>query len=282
MFGSKREGSIICPRCGKLVSANSESCYFCGYQKPGEWGLASILKNIFGPQVDLIRLIIYFCAGIYIISLVLDLSTIFDSIDPLRFLSPSNVSVFQLGATGTYAIQYGRWWTPLTAIFLHGGLLHIVFNMLWVRQIGPTVEEFYGTARMVIIFVLSGVIGFIASIIGGHVLTLGASGSIFGLLGALVHYGRASGGSFGETIYRQTATWAVILFISGFIMSGVDNFAHGGGFIGGYLAAMLVNLDAYRSEQRWHRFLAAVCIIATLAAFSFNLFIIFRMLLFNR
>jgi len=271
MFEQKSSSSMLCPNCGRLISTNSESCYFCGYRNPNKFGFTQFFRRLFGPQFNVIKAIIYFCSGIYLLCLVMDPRAIFDVSDPLRLLSPSNLVLLKLGSTGTYALRLGRWWSPLTAIFLHGGLLHILFNMLWVRQIGPMVEEFYGTARFIIIFVLSGVIGFIASILGGHQLTIGASGSIFGLLGALVYYGRQRGGYFGENIYRQTATWALILFAFGFFMSGIDNFAHGGGFLGGYLTALWVSFSERRREFLWHKFLASALIVATILAFLVNI-----------
>lgn len=271
MLSSEQKGSMVCPNCGKLISKNSKECFFCGYKNPGAVNFGSIFQKIFGRNLDVTKTIITFCAGIYVLSLLLDLSAIFKVRGMFGLLSPSNISIYKLGATGTIALQYGRWWSIVTAIFLHGGIIHIFFNMLWTRQIGPVVEEFYGTSRFIIIFIFSGALGFVASIIGGHPLTIGASGSIFGLLGALVFYGRTRGGYFGQAIYKQTGTWALILFAFGFLMSGVDNFAHAGGFIGGYLAAMLLNFNERRREKVWHKFVALGLIGFTIIAFALNL-----------
>ena len=101
----------------------------------------------------------------------------------------------------------GSWWTVLSATWLHGSLLHILFNMMWVRDLGPATADVIGPARTVIIYVVSGVCGFLLSSFAGRYIgalpllagrrriTVGASASIFGLLGALVHYGRKSGSS---------------------------------------------------------------------------------------
>ena len=95
----------------------------------------------------------------------------------------------------------------LSAVWLHGGLLHILFNLMWIRQLAPAVGELYGPGRMVIIYTVAGVVGFLATSVAGDFLcvpavpaaaprlTVGASASIFGLLGALVYYGRRSGSS---------------------------------------------------------------------------------------
>ena len=87
------------------------------------------------------------------------------------FLAPSTLSLFLFGASGaTPVFEYGRWWTVLSAGWLHAGVLHILFNMLWVRQLGPACAEMYGAGRMVIIYVLASVMGFVASSTAGVLL----------------------------------------------------------------------------------------------------------------
>jgi rhomboid protease GluP len=167
---------------------------------------------------------------------------------------------------------FGSWWTVLSATWLHGSLLHIVFNMMWVRDIGPSTADVIGPARTVIIYVISGVIGFLLSSLAGQYLpaipllhgaqlTVGASASIFGLLGALVHYGRRSGSSL---IHGQAKQWAIILFIYGLVVPGIDNFAHAGGFLGGYALSAFFN--PLTRERGDHLIVAAVCLLLTFAA----------------
>ena len=159
-------------------------------------------------------------------------------------------------------------------VWLHGGVLHILFNMLWVRQLGPATAEIYGPGRMVIIYTVAGVVGFLLSSLGGYYLswmpipflrgaymTVGASASIFGLLGALVYYGRRGGSSI---IRSEAMGYALTLGIMGFILPGVDNYAHGGGFLGGYLASMW--LDPLKPERMDHLIGAALCLFLTALA----------------
>jgi rhomboid protease GluP len=163
---------------------------------------------------------------------------------------------------------YGRWWTVVSASWLHGSFLHILFNMLWVRQLGPATADVYGAARMVIIYTVSGICGFLLSSIAGYYLiqmplpflrgaqfTVGASGSIFGLLAAMVYYGRRGGSS---AIRSEAVRYALILFLFGLFMPGIDNYAHAGGFAGGYLAARW--LDPLRPERIDHIVVALVCL----------------------
>jgi rhomboid protease GluP len=176
------------------------------------------------------------------------------------------------GASGALPV-YGqnRWWTLLSAGWLHGSVLHILFNMMWVRQLGPATAEMYGPGRMVIIYTVAGMAGFLVSstagllfgnmpipFLRGATLTVGASAPIFGLLGALVYYGRRAGSSM---VGAQALQFAVILGLFGFIMPGIDNYAHGGGFAGGYLVARW--LDPLRPERMDHLAGAAICLVLT-------------------
>ena len=144
----------------------------------------------------------------------------------------------------------GAWWTVLSAGWLHAGLLHILLNMYWVRQMGPAMTDMLGPARTVIIYTVGGVAGFALSSFAGAFLppipflhgagfTVGASASVFGLIGALYHYGRTS-----SSLAKQMAQSIVIqAVLFGIIMgnSGIDNFAHLGGFAGGYFTSAFLN-----------------------------------------
>jgi rhomboid protease GluP len=185
------------------------------------------------------------------------------------FLAPHELVLFQFGASGALPVfAYDRWWTVVSAAWLHAGLLHIGFNMMWVRQLGPATAEVYGPGRMVIIYFVSGVAGFTLSSVAGYVLaslpsflrgaafTVGASAPIFGLLGALVSYGQRGGSSI---VRREAWGWALPLFVFGFLMPGIDNFAHAGGFLGGYLAGRI--LDPLQPEKLDHIVVALVCLV---------------------
>jgi rhomboid protease GluP len=168
---------------------------------------------------------------------------------------------------------YGRWWTVLSAGWLHGGVLHILFNLYWVRSLAPGTAHLYGPGRTVIIYVVSSVTGFLASSLAGAFLsflpsflrgagfTVGASAPIFGLLGALLYYGRRGGSS---QVGQQARSLAIVLLIFGFIMPGVDNWAHLGGLGGGYLTARI--LDPLKPERGDHTLVALGLLAASLLA----------------
>ena len=271
MLKQQKTGSIICPSCGKLISANAERCIHCGRKNPGLWGYSEIIRKIFGTDLGFIPIATAFCVVMYVISLLLDPSAIFKSRSLFDILSPSGQSLLLLGATGSYPLSHGRWWTILTAIYLHGSLIHILFNMLWFRQLGSYVQDLFGNARLVIIFTVSGVAGFIVSNSFGIQFTIGASGSIFGLLGALIFYGRKRGGEFGMSVLRQVGSWAIVLFLFGFLWSGINNWAHFGGFVGGYLSAMVIGFHETNRENQVHQMLAIGCVVITLVAFGLSI-----------
>jgi len=236
---------MICPQCGKLIGVGEDRCPFCGAWRPGLYGFAPALRRLFGERLDLVALIVAACIGLYVASLVLQPEAIVRMSGLFSILSPGSRALYQLGMTGGVAWEQRWWWTLLTAIFLHGGALHIFFNVMWIRQLGPVVTQVYGPARAFVIFMLSGAIGFLVSNLASGAPSIGASGSIFGLLAALIVYGRRRRASMLTT---QLWQWAVILFAFGFFMSGVNNWAHAGGFAGGWAVASLMRFDDERRE----------------------------------
>jgi len=213
------------------------------------------------------------CIILYLLTLAFDVQGV--STGGFNFLAPSGRSLFVFGASGVIPVfRAGRWWTFLTAGWLHAGVLHILFNMMWIRQLAPATSEMYGPSRMVIIYTFAGVTGFAAStlsgafipFLGGAGFTVGASAPIFGLLGALVFYGRRTGSSI---VGDQAKSWAVALFIFGFIFRGVDNWAHLGGFAGGYATAKF--LDPLQPERLDHLVAALACLALTAMAIVFSI-----------
>ena len=233
------------------------------------WGFATLLRRV-GSDFGFVSIVTWGCAALYAATLLYDPRGI--GMNGLSILAPSGNSVFVFGASGAVPVfAYGRWWTVLSASWLHGNLLHIVFNLLWIRQLAPAAAELYGASRAVIIYTIAAIAGFLLSswaglifgsspifFLRGAAFTLGASAPIFGLLGALVVYGRRGGSSH---IGGQAMTYAVILFIFGFMMPNIDNYAHLGGFLGGYAAARL--LDPLRPERVDHLIAAVICIALT-------------------
>jgi rhomboid protease GluP len=276
MFSRKTTGSVVCPSCGSLVGVRDDACYTCGRKNPGLWGFTPVLRQL-GSDLGFVPFVITTASVLYVLTLLLSGPEMIGAGGLMSLLAPSYRVLQTFGASGAIPIfVYGAWWTVLSATWLHGNLLHILFNMMWVRDIGPSTADIIGPARTVVIYTISGVCGFLLSSVAaayfpplpflqGARITVGASASIFGLLGALVHYGRKSGSSL---IHGEAKRWAVILFVFGLIMPGIDNYAHAGGFLGGYGMSMVFN--PLTRERGDHMLMAVACLVATFAAIAYS------------
>jgi rhomboid protease GluP len=279
MLGRQRTGSVVCTSCGSLVGVNDETCYTCGRRNPGLWGFSPVLRA-FGNDLGFVTFVIGSCVALYVATLLLS-AGLFQARGLMSLFSPDTDVLLRFGAAGAIPVfLVGHWWTVLSASWLHGSVLHILFNMMWVRQLGPATAEAYGPARMVIIYIVAGIVGFLASSAAGYYLvrmplpaflrgasvTIGASASIFGLLGAMVYYGRRG----SSAVAREAARYAIILGLFGLFFPGIDNYAHAGGFAGGYFAARWLN--PLERERIDHIVWALVCLLASALAVVASLF----------
>jgi len=262
---SHQRQSILCPNCRKLISADESRCPHCGIARPGSWWKNNAWTRFFVSADQLIKAIVFLNLGMYVISLLFYPWSSGFSLNPLSLFSPSNKSLLVLGATGTIPIdRFHRWWSLVTANYLHGGIFHILFNMIALRQIAPLVIREYGAHRMVVLYTLSGVIGFWVSYLAGVAFTIGASAAVCGLIGASLYYGKSRGGIYGKAIYKQIGAWALGLFIFGLLVPGINNWGHGGGIVAGAILGFLLGYEEKRRERRFHRILAGLCVVATL------------------
>lgn len=253
----------MCPQCERLVAAQEARCPYCGAWQPGMFGYGPALQRVFGGSFDLTNTITIACAALYVLSLAIDPRALLNFGGLFDLFSPSGEALFRLGMTGNMIVfTGGRWWTLATACFLHGSILHILFNMVIMRRFLPQVVDLYGNARAFVIFMAAGIIGFLASAGIGHGNSVGASGAIFGLMAALISYGRRTG---QHHIANDLWISAVMMFVMSFMMGGhVDNWAHAGGFAGGYLAAQLMP-TSHRNEGPGVMVLAGALAFVTVA-----------------
>jgi rhomboid protease GluP len=275
VFQRRTTGSVVCPSCGSLVGVRDDKCYSCGRANPGLWGFGPALRTL-GADFGFAPMVIGASATIYVLTLLLSGSAIrMDGI--MGLLAPSTPVLFLFGASGAIPVfTFGRWWTVLSAGWLHAGLLHIALNMYWVRYIGPAMVDIIGPARTVIIYVVAGVTGFALSSFAGQYLagipllhgagfTVGASAPVFGLIGGLYHYGRTS-----SSLVKQQATYfAVQAIVFGLIFPGIDNYAHLGGFAGGYFTSAFLN--PMTRERGDHVLIAIGCLAATFIALAVSI-----------
>lgn len=236
------------------------------------WG-NTVLTREFRRGERLVHTIIAVNAVMYLLSLLLSSRGFHLSGNPMKLLSPDSQGLLLLGATGAIPIdRFHHWWTLGSASYLHGGILHILFNMLALRQISPLVIREYGTHRMVVIYTLSGVCGFLASYLAGVSLTIGASAAVCGLIGTALYYGKNRGGAYGQAVYRQVGGWALGIVLFGLAVPGINNWAHGGGMAAGILLGMLMGYQERKKENMLHRFLGRLCLCGTAAVLSWAVF----------
>jgi rhomboid protease GluP len=146
-------------------------------------------------------------------------------------------TLYRLGACeGGSIFRLHEWYRLVTAMFLHGGLIHIGFNMMVLLDIGPMVEEVYGSARYLFLYVVMGMASFLVSAWAGH-FSVGASGAILGIIGLLIAITTKRGGTQMKELRSRLISWVVTIFALGFLMGGLrtDNWAHFGGLTAGFL-----------------------------------------------
>jgi rhomboid protease GluP len=130
-------------------------------------------------------------------------------------------------------------WRFVTAVFLHASILHIFFNMWVLMDIGPQIEELYGSARYLFIYVVAGIGGYLVSSAFRH-FSVGGSGALLGLIGLLLAMSMGRRGAGMQMLRSQLIRWLVYMVIWGFLFPGIDNMAHLGGFATGFVLGKIM------------------------------------------
>lgn len=144
------------------------------------------------------------------------------------------------GAKVNSLILAGEIWRFLTSTFIHIGFMHLIFNLYAFWSLGPFIEERFGHGRFFTIYILSGLGGSIASFFFSSALSAGASGAIFGLLGALLYYSIRRPSLWKSGLGMNLVLVILINFGFGLTMPGIDNFAHLGGLLTGTITSILL------------------------------------------
>ena len=192
-------------------------------------------RIIFTNIISLICILMYVIVGIY--------GNNFFNFD-------ANV-LAKFGANNILLVKNGEIWRLLTCAFLHVGLIHLVVNMYSLRVIGPSVEGLIGKGKFVFIYLISAISASLMSLVfvDSNIVSVGASGAIFGLMGALLYFGYHYRLYLNDAIKTQIIPVILFNLIIGFMMPGIDNGAHIGGLIGGYLATMAIGIKN-KSEKK--------------------------------
>lgn len=259
-----------CPRCHHLVNPNSPKCVTCGLPYPRFFATFPVLNSLIRGDLKFTPHIVAVCIGMYLTVLALDIANAMGSGSVITglLMGPSSGALRALGTSGLLSLSQGNWWTLITATYLHASILHILFNMLALRSLGPLVENLFGSSRFFIIYTAAGLAGSLLSSVVGTMSSVGASGAVFGLGGALFYYGWRRGGSFGQSIFRNMAFFLGINLVLGFSSGGlIDNWGHLGGLVGGALFAAVLGFVEQRREAFWQHILALVVLVFVVVCF---------------
>ena len=239
--GEQQPRPKLCPVCGALVGVNATRCHECGANL--RFSLAALsrkLSGLFGDNEAPVTTVLLIANIIMLGVSWLSFAAVGQGGGLTILWGLVGEPQYRLGASYGPAIFYeNEWWRLITAMFLHAGLLHIGFNMMALMQLGPPLEELYGSARYLFFYVVTGAFGYLVSAATGH-FSLGASGALLGLVGLLLAITTKRGGTYMREIRSRLITDVVILFALGFSgFMAMDNFAHGGGLAAGFLLGKL-------------------------------------------
>ena len=156
--------------------------------------------------------------------------------------SENTMTLVEFGAKFNPGILDGEWWRFITPVFVHIGFLHLLMNSAALLFVGAEVEKIFGSVRFMFIYLFAGFAGVLFSFIFSPAVAAGASGAIFGCLGALLYFGIRHPKLFLRTMGMNIIALLLINLVFGFTVPGVDNAGHIGGLIGGFIAAAAVGL----------------------------------------
>ena len=237
MFGRGERRPQLCPACGALVGISATRCHVCGANL--RFGLAAWSKGLsefFGGHAPV-------TTAVLILNVIVFAAEVMGTMHAGKMGGLSILwgmdgeTLYRLGACYGPSIFIGHeWYRLVTAMFLHGGLIHIGFNMMVLVDIAPMVEEVYGSARFLFLYVAMGIASFLVSAWAGH-FSIGASGAIMGIIGLLIAITTRRGGMQMKELRARLISWVVTIFALGFLMTGMrtDNWAHFGGLAAGFL-----------------------------------------------
>ena len=259
----------MCPNCRALIERNASVCPFCGEKlrsprarsSPGTPGR---IMGIIPIPSTATSAIVAVTIALYGISWYMTATS--GSTQAMGGISGD--VLLRLGAKSPY-IFVGQWWRLVTAIFLHAGLLHIGLNLWCLFDLGPEVESLFSTAQFMVFYLVTGVAGFALSLWWSPFgMSVGASGSILGLVGVLIgasfHHGH-----LGKEYRGQLWRWVIYIFIFGLFFA-VDNAAHLGGLVTGALLGYLVpegEGESRASHNLWNA-LAVLSVVIIAGSFA--------------
>lgn len=268
----------LCPACGTLVGASASKCHQCGASMTYSLAAASrSLGGLIKSDAPVTYLILLVTCALFGFSLMATIRAAGEFTPPsggiggLFNLGAISGSVLnRLGASLPLPYDLHQPWRFIMAVFLHGSILHIGFNMWVIMDVGPQIEELYGSPRYLFIYVFTGAFGYLVSSFFGR-FSVGASGSLLGLIGVMLALttGRHTAGM--QMLRSQLIRWLIYIAVMGVLMPQIDNFAHIGGFAAGYALGriMLDRAPADAAERKRAYALGWLAGAAVMVSFGF-------------
>ncbi|HYA62261.1 MAG TPA: rhomboid family intramembrane serine protease [Candidatus Sulfotelmatobacter sp.] len=237
MFGGGEKRPQLCPACGALVGIKATRCHECGTNL--RFGLAAWSKGLsefFGGHAPVTVSVLIINVLMFGVSLIRSMQTGggFGLLGGM-----SGIELYRLGEN--IPLEWPGWgpWRLIMGTFLHGGLLHIGMNMMVLLDIAPVVEELYGSARFLFLYVACAIGGSACSTFFGRGPSVGASGAILGLIGLLIAVTTRRSGAHIQAMRSRLISWVVMIFAFGFLVRGIDNWGHFGGLATGFVLGKL-------------------------------------------
>jgi rhomboid protease GluP len=245
----------MCPHCRAFITDKDRVCPYCN-EPVGERAIdrrspSDMLGGLIPHERFTTTIFLLINFGLYIAMAIYSMGAGNGS----AFMDLDLRTLYHFGGKFQANIREGEWWRLATAGFLHGGLMHIGMNSWVLYDLGPQVEEVFGTSRYVVIYLLSNIGGFLLSTYWSAAPSVGASAALMGLIGAMIALGTRSKTSMGMAIRGQYIRWAVYILLFGLLpYFHVDNAAHIGGLATGFAVAYIAGtprLVATPVEQAW-------------------------------
>jgi len=250
-----------CAACGAVHDRDAVLCTRCG-AKLGRRGLQVLQRlGVFAPQwLSMSSLL-----GLAFVLAFLRLLVAAPGGGSMFGFDPR--LLFQYGGHFPPAAFAGEYWRWLTACFLHGGVVHLGFNLFALTVVGPQVESLYGRSTMLFFFLLTGVLANIGSGLAGLAgVGIGASGGLMGLVGVAAGWGQREGTTIGRQLRNDMVKWSLYVILFGFFVPGIDNWAHVFGLAAGFTCGFAIRPATWRSPP-----LAPVRILTSIAGIGATL-----------
>ena len=237
----------MCRSCRTLVEGGAATCPACGASMRGvpRGGIVRGVGLLFPGRPSVSVLLLSANALMMLVTVALSGTGLG------ALWSPGGKVLWTLGGKwGESIFLDHEWWRLITANYLHGGILHLLFNSMALATLGPLIEEAFGARRLFVLYTLSGIGGFAASAwFRPNSLSIGASGAIYGLLGFAVVYGRFRAGAGARALTSQLTQW-LLYGLMMFFIPGIDSIAHVGGLVPGALLGLFLDPGEPRTPLR--------------------------------